>query len=230
MGELDALKADVITLVLESWEAGEKPYLMAKLGAELMRRGHDLKAALGSLKLAEMIRRDLADKVRIFADPNDEKVLWAVPADVGHVDPPQRAPAAERPKRLNLDRQIVEAFTTRLEPGMVRTVSFSPHLAIADVHPSTAEAAGLPVIASENLMLEPIATPADRDRLQATIETWARANDVDTASLAPRPPHARRSAGSSLLDAIVDALEPDERARISMPLDVVAKLMRTSGR
>jgi hypothetical protein len=230
MSELEALKADVISLVVESWETGEKPFLMSKLGAELVRRGHKLKIALGSLKLTEMIKRDLSDKVRLFADPNDEKVLWAVPANVAHVDPPQRAPAAERPKRLNLDRQIVEAFTTRLDTGMVRMVSFTPLLAVADVHPTTAESAGLPIITSDSLMLEPIATPTDRDRLQATIEAWALANRVETSSLAPRPPHSRRSSGSSLLDAIVEALEPEERARIAMPLDVVAKLMRTPGR
>ncbi len=225
------MKADLTTLVLESWESGQKPYLLAKLGADLMRRGHDLKIVLGGQKLAVLIDHDLGDKVRTFVDPNDEKVLWAVPADVADARPPERVPAAQRPQRLSLNRRIVEAFTTRLEPGMVRMVGVSPVLSVADVHRTTAEASGLPIITSQDLILEPIATPADRDRLQGAIEAWATLNNVATNLLAPpRTQRVRRTSGTSLFDALLETLDLDERTRITMPLDIVAKLMRTPGR
>lgn len=230
MSSLDALKADAVELVLENWKSYSRPIRLARLGQVLRMRSHDLRGLLAKRSLAELLRQELSDKVTVLVDPADSKVLWAIPANVHPNEVHFESPTTRSEQRSAIDRRVIQAFTQTIPEGLVRTLTLEPEIRHQEVHEETATTSGKLIIRPSDIY--PIGVPPQperREELGRRIRAWAQANGIDFGQLEyrSRPRHEQRV---SVLEVLIEALEPSELSRITAPLDVIAKLLRSTPR
>jgi hypothetical protein len=230
------LATQIETLVRETFAQRRQVVLLSYLGQALRKAGFDFREILGEQKLADFIRHQLSDKVRIVTTPAGRLILAAVPADVdldSEIDPygaSKRAAATgseeqpDREKREPLVRGIWFAFSHVLESGKARALRLEPEFEYEDYDPAGEKPDGYDV---PREMIVPVGSVPRHERNQIiydNIRAWSAQNGVSFRSLfeTQTEKQLRRSA----LDTLLASLSDSDLSRISMPLDVVAKLRR----
>lgn len=213
--------------------------LLSRLGQTLTQQHPELKAQLGSKKLAEFLARKMADSVRVVVSPHDAKVSIVLPTtaelggDLSRYFPQRRAiSTVNAPVVPRYNRAVWAAFSQPVIANATRWLSLEPVVSFADLAQLSSLDGGL-AIASEFIVTSAqIVDPAQRARkIAENIELWAKQTGTAAALLLASAKSTINSSvvseKLSLLDLLLASLEESELKRIQIPLDVIAKLHRS---
>lgn len=217
--------AEKIVGLAEAHNGERRPYLVSALGIDL---GEDLRKLklLTNLGLNEFIQSRLSDRVtlvRLGVHRNVSAILFGS-VDPSAIDPLQFA--EDRQKRFHF--RFWAAFSVPPEKD-VRVLNMDDFtfddMALADV-PDGA-------VTIDHSLIAP-AEADDRDALiKGNIAKWLASKELsEVRFLAPKrlPPPLSTSnvqVSGTLLEAIIGALDRKQLQSTSLPLDVVAVLLRT---
>jgi hypothetical protein len=230
------LAGQILTIVSETFALQRRVVLLSYLGQALSKRGLDFRQILGEQKLAEFIKERLGDQIRIVPTPAGRLVLAAVPIEVvleNEIDPfglSRRAPAegghsfATQQKRELLVRDAWFAFSHSLESGKARVLRLEPHIEYQDYDPNSGDKPQGYDVPPDMIVPLGSFSKGKRDELiYENVRAWAAQNDVPFRALIET--HASGARRNSL-DVILSSLSDSDLSRITMPLDLVAKLRR----
>lgn len=237
--KLEALRKDVVELVTEHWQEHGKAYLLSRLGLTLVRRGFNLQATLAGRKLAAYISTELADVLRVVSPPSNSLKSGVVPvtADLsGGLEALFTAPTplADGDGQIpSLVPAFWAAFTRPIPPDRVRTLSLAPRVQFQDVSVAAATQSGKKVVGPE-FIVSPGAhgNGTYKAAVYSSIQRWLSSNDVELAAVLASSPSSAgvtvqsRGESGSLLERLTSALTHEELRRISLPLDIVARLAK----
>ena len=225
---LQELDERIIELVQQSWDDNGTPLLLSRLGAQ---DGGEIArlAKQEAFSLAAYLRDRLADDVLVIQHSTKPVVVGAVPADV-EGEPADFDTWLERthgqsvgmPPRFH--PAFWAAFRVPLDDEKRRYMSIVPPLRFIDAYPEDRpEGDNYAEIESEfiNSDVEP-------SEVQVNLDDWLDANGLEAAPfLAANKPGGGRSSSDDLLGRLLGALDYEDQKRVSLPLDIVAKLRRS---
>jgi hypothetical protein len=244
--KLDALRKDVVELVTEHWQTNKKAYLLSRLGQTLIRRGFDLQEILAGRKLAAYISTELKDALRVLSPRSNSLMIGAIPVDadvssgIDTLFTPPSKPAGGEGHVPSLIPAFWAAFTRPIPTGRVRTLSLAPKVQFQDVSEAAATQSGKMTVAPELVVSPDSVSNGDyKTAVYSSIQRWLEANGIElksvlasssssgsAAQMARTDSADGRADGGSLLEQMLAALTDDEKRRVSLPLDIVARLAR----
>lgn len=226
---LSELDQRIVDLVQQAWDEHRTPLLLSRLGAQ---DGGEIArmAKQESMSLAGYLRDRLADDVRVIQHSTKPVVVGAIPVDVesqpGDFDqwlerthgqtvgpPPRFHPAFWAAFRVPLDEEKRRYMATR------------PPLRFVDAYPED-RPEGDSHLEIEWQYIDSHVEPSE---VQQNVEEWLEANGLEAEPFLSTRPNPRSGPSDDLLGRLIGSLEPDDLRRVSMPLDVIAKLRRHSG-
>ncbi|MFM0029708.1 hypothetical protein PQR70_26070 [Paraburkholderia madseniana] len=237
--KLDALKKDVVELVTEHWQAHGKAYLLAGLGKALIARGFDLQATLAGRKLRAYISTELKDRLKVLSPRSNPLKVGAVPAGAdlsGGVDILFTSPSKPAESDGHVPSFVPAfwaAFTRPIPTGRIRTLSLAPKIQFQEVSEAAANSSGKKTVSPE-FVVSPgsLSNGEYRTAVYSNIRRWLTDNDIElTAVLAGSSAAGSmaaegRVASGSLLEQMMAVLTDEELRRVSLPLDIVARLAK----
>jgi len=216
---------DLRNFILENTQAhfGKtgQALLLAAIGHIANAQGIKIRDELKGVKLSQFITDHLNDELDIVQSSTDRLVYGVVPKGKLPADP--ALSTTLRPPEFPLsdvNRALQAAFLRPVRHERTRYVLTQPTLSYVDVAAGQTPPQG--GIALEGTFLPSAEQAANPVLLRSFIERFANAYQIEIGYVRnPRGPLA-----DSLLSKIVECLTDDELARVSIPLDIVAKLMR----
>jgi hypothetical protein len=220
------------TEVNRRWSSSRKALLLSQVPRVLSDSGTDVRSLVGSQKLSRFLEAKAALLgLRVEKADHDELVLGLVPQDAVLNSPNSEnfgfAAAAPDSSKLvrKLPGAVWAAFTTPLANDFVRVAELKPEFRFRDV--PEAEATVELLLIERLLLVDPVLTgKAKAQMVFKNLEEWMKNKRVDSSDV-----FGRRSARSSSarftspLDDLLQMFTPAERSRISLPLDVIARLL-----
>ncbi|SEJ77911.1 hypothetical protein [Pseudomonas sp. NFR16] len=195
--------------------------LLAAIGHLASAQGIKIRDELNGVKLTKFITDHLSDELDIVQSNTDRLVFGVVPKGQSPADP--ALSTTMRPPEFPLsdvNRALQAAFLRPIKHERTRYVLTQPTLSYVDV--AAGQTPPLGGIALEGTFLPTPEQAANPVILRSFIERFANAYQIEIGYVRnPRGPLV-----DSLLSKIVECLTDDELARVSIPLDIVAKLMR----
>lgn len=241
---LEEFQAKVVDLCREHWQKHQKAYLDSRLGLDLSRLDIDVRGSVG-MKLQPFIMQHMTDKLQIRRSPTSGEnitILGLFPLDAKLGEPLSAyfdfGPPKTKTPRLN--PRFWAAFAVPLMPGFRRFFDLKTFL-FEDVPQDQPAPDDKLEIDLSNVVPESVAHRSSE--IIHRIRGWLDVNKLPiTDFVAGRhlegphtyPPLAtmeeRPVSGTSrtILHALVESLNSRELARITMPLDVVAKLLNAT--
>jgi hypothetical protein len=222
-----ALKKDIVEITQQHWEQTSRVLLLSTLGHTLTQRGYDLRSDLGHRKLEPFIQIELNDKITTVVSPYDPLVRGVIPSGK-QVDLRElfRKPEAVK-QRVNFDRRLWVAFSRPIAADRQRLICFEPDIVVDDVPADTPKPGGWYLV-PEGLIVPPgaMAVTLRNEQLQRGILKWLEDIRVDVAKAKARPAESPLASGNSVLDILFTILDSKDLERISVPLDIIEKLLR----
>ncbi|WP_372574526.1 hypothetical protein [Ruegeria jejuensis] len=218
------IKEALVDVVKERWNDSKAPVLYSQVPKLLRRKGIDYREALDGQSLKDFILMAQLDQLKSIQSPEDEKIWALVPADVSSDEKELFASykeASGAKKRGRFDKLVWQAFTHQLSEGVSRLLSVSDSGCLSrDVPHSEAQAVeGFILIDLKYIQTDPSARTYGS--VCANIEAWCADNQVDVEMLMYVP----RQPSLSAFWAKISELSPDDLGRISIPADIVQKLV-----
>lgn len=221
------LIARIIRLVHERWEHRRLPLLLSQLGVQ---GGTELTEATKrvGMTVKQYVKTRLSDDIQVIQDPTRTQLVAAVPKSVdveseGGVE--RLLERTRRPSTSTIPRYNAAfwaAFRTPLAKEKRRYVTDQEPIEFRDITASE-EHFGQEI--DREFILEGDSEPSQVAR---RIRNWVDRYGVDSViyerKSSPRKDH--NSDPKSLLDQMLDCLEPGELQRVTMPLDVILKLKK----
>lgn len=228
--DIDSLKQRIVELTQKSWSEHNKALFLARLGKVLVQEGLDLRTLLRGEKLSPFIQRELKNEVRIVQSPKDPLIFAVVPQAASLTGDLLEyfAPPPTHDKSMLFDARLWAAFSKPLPPGKTRRITLAPSIHFSDVEPTSKMEEGEIEIPADAIV--PIGSKPQHERntiLQKGIHDWLKSKGInreavratDTSTLAWRH-------DNSILSLLIASLDHRELQRITIPLDVVAKLLK----
>ena len=225
---LQELDQRIIDLVQQSWEEHQVPLLLSRLGAQ---DGGEIArvAKQEAISLAGYLRERLADEVRVIQHSTKPVVVGALPADVDGESTDFDA-LLERTHGQTLGMPprfhpaFWAAFRVPLDEDKRRYMSLVPPLRFTDAYPEDRPDGDN----HAEVGWEYVNSDAEPSAVQRNVDEWLEENGLDAAPfLAASKPSNPRSSPEDLLGRLLAALPVEDQRRISLPLDIVAKLRRS---
>lgn len=216
----DAFRERIVALVSQWWEDHGTAMLLSRLGTE--DGGEVAKEARRQAgSLAGYLTR-LDDRVRLVRPTFDPLRCGVVPASVGDVDVDHLFEQTKAsPAALQFQRAFWTAFRAPIEDQKRRFIRVEQPVRFMDLE-------GDGVAGWLEVPREYVAGAEDDNSLvQENAKRWLRDNELPERDYLQHGGANRRHCGN-LLDRVLDALEPDDRRRITMPLDIIYKLRQQS--
>lgn len=214
-------KRFLIEEVERCWSTRHEPLLLSKLGQLAAARGFVLHQELGGRKLSQFIQQELADELEVQS-PNDTGILLrAIPKNLlGAEAAPtfDNKPDGSPPAGLN--RAFLSAFGRPIADGYERWVRIDPPIRYRDL-PSDQRAADGYVQIERSFLI----SPAGDVEAFAQATKWLSAKGFEIQKFMLKAKTQARS-DKSLLSQLIEGLTESELKRVSLPLDIVEKLMR----
>lgn len=212
---LDLLDRQIVDYVRRHWDEEQTPLLLSTLGG---RDGIRERVKNESSSLAGYLRNRLASRITVIQDTANPTVLAAIPADAtGDFN---SLLEKTRGRHTGADvshfaRALWAAFRRPLDDTKERYVSVKRPIRFIDV-------------AQEERPEGQIAIPreyiSDAPGIYERIEKWIQENNIDRAPLLFEIRASGKLPVDDVLGRFLLALEPEELARVSIPLDIVKKL------
>ena len=219
----------IVELVQQCWQEHQMPLLLSRLGTqEGGRIAERAKHQAGGL--ADYLHKKLSDRVRVIRHSMKPMIVGAVPTHVdidttGDIDAlleKTYGRIATLPSPPRFHPAIWAAFRKLLAEENRRYISLQPPFRFVDT-PQMDELAGLAEVERRY-----VAGPdAEKATVLQNLQRWLTANELDASLFVPPAKTASTHLPSDdLLGRLLRALDPDDLKRITMPLDVIAKLRR----
>ncbi|MFJ4155509.1 hypothetical protein ACIPZF_12040 [Pseudomonas sp. NPDC089752] len=211
----------IIEATRAHFEKTGQALLLASIGHLANAKGIKMSDELNGVKLLQFIAGNLGDELDIVKSSTSNLVYGVVPKGKASLDPALTATGRLPEFPLNdVNRALQAAFLRPIKPGHKRYVLAHPTLSYADIaQDQTPPAQGILMEGEFLPSPEQLANPV---LLRSMIERFANAYQIEIAYVRT----SKAPVADSLLSKIVDSLTEDELARVSIPLDIVAKLMR----
>jgi hypothetical protein len=229
----------VVKNCTDYWSQIGKAYLLSQLGLDLRRAGFVLALELNGRKLLPYVQSELATSIRTERNP-DNPIIWgAFPRsaaltqelrfyfrrsdqhDLGHKAPIPR-----------IDSRLWAAFSIPLSEEKVRRIAIEPEIMFWDAPDDSEDVEGTFLIERERIIPAGTKPPAERAaELYSQISAWTQKNgfqiDRFLARTRDRPGESSQTAarGNTALHRIIDLVDPKDRPRIAIPLDVAQRLL-----
>ncbi len=230
-GWLEALNAHVE----REWTGSGHVLLLSEVPSLLTRDGFDMQAILQGRKLRPFLQAETADRFKLIqSDPTS--IVWGLaPLHADVAEPFNRYfRRATGPKPLRFAPSFWKAFTLPIEEGKRRWVFDEPSIHFRDEDADSSPEAGYEIERRFIVPSEDGAATGDvyRSSVLTSIGSWGVEMKVDPSrfSLGRKKVHAPRSEPAASiteknnLDLLLSLLHPTELSRISLPLDIVARL------
>lgn len=229
----DVLKARV----QEVWDREQRALMLSRVPQVLKDAGIDAGELLQGRKLRPFLEAEGAGHFNLIQSERNHIVWGILPSAVAASRPYDQyllRPEAERALRFAHAAWV--AFTTPIEPGRRRWITDEPSVHFQDLAEDAEPGAGYHIdrryIAEGDARGE-----VGGAVVVARIGEWAAEQKVDPSRFAlgrrkspvPRGDRAQ-PVGESALDQLLGILLPSELTRMSIPLDVVARLRSTKPR
>jgi hypothetical protein len=206
-----------------------KGLLLSRVPAVLREVGIDIRALAGAQKLAAFILANGPPTIKIVH--NEENLaLWAVVPGTFEVTSPHSQYFA--PSRTDMEHKpiprfhpsIWRCFVEELAPGLRRWLDINGTFRFVDA----AESEEYPnLLEVEREFVRTDTLFVSNEVVSTNIESWAAKNGVPMSKITfpDRKRESSRSSGDDLLSNLLNALTPQEQARIILPGDIIAKLL-----
>jgi hypothetical protein len=216
------------------WADGNRALLLSKVPEILRRSGVDVRQALGGQRLLQALETQGKNKLRLIQNES-QPLSWAIiPLHVSATEPyskyfPQpRGVERESVSEARFRPAVWRAFTHEIPAAHRRYIQFSGVLRYVDIQESDQPPANAREVKTQDIRLQ-----APAGEVAAAIEEWASSNGIDRTMLLahrsrPETSASDEASASSILEAMISALSPEDLKKISMPLDVVAQLLQRS--
>lgn len=222
----------IVAIVSDQWKKESRATHLAYLGQLLAKEIPDFKkSVLAGETLRSFIEKNLSKRLTIVTLPDDAGVVGVVPASSGAgpetlATPPDKA----NPPRFN--PAVWAAFIKQVQPGHKRVVYLEPEISFDDLQSEAATPAGAHIIPEDLTAKGP---DESVEKVAASIEAWASKLEIPIEKLRIRKRSTTQSCSEagpsgrrSLLDDLLDALDAQEMRRLTVPLDIIAKLKRAA--
>ncbi|WP_421991987.1 hypothetical protein [Qipengyuania sp.] len=227
--QADELVAKISAYVLEFFRKRGKAVYLSAIGQWLSSEEIDFRSVVGEQGLAGFLQEAASEKLKVISHPEDTKILAVLPAEEADNTgawPEPSTPKHHARRRPRIEGKIWEAFNAELSDGETRWLALQP------THDWQDNSSGKPsgnYLEIERRFIYPHATISGSrvDAVYELISEWCKLHNVNVVDLFHVPSGEGRGSALSLLLSVLDT--PD-LSRISMPLDVVAKLQRHSVR
>lgn len=224
---LQELDQRIIDLVQQSWDEHQTPLLLSRLGAQ---DGGEIArlAKQEAFSLAGYLRDRLGEDVRVIQHSTKPVVVGAVPADV-QGEPADFDAWLERTHGQSIGMPprfhpaFWAAFRVPLEESKRRYMSLVPPLRFIDAFPEERPEGDN----YAEIEWEYIDSDVEPSEVQQNVDDWLEANGLEPQPfLAANKPGGGRSSSDDLLGRLISALSVEDQKRVSLPLDIVARLRR----
>ena len=217
----------IVQLVQQCWQEYEMPLLLSRLGAQEDGRIAQI-ARRESGSLADYIVTRLSDDVRVIRHSIRAVIVGAIPAYVavdlgGNFDSLlEKTVGNSASPAPRFHPAFWAAFRKTLPEENRRYIHLETPIHFVDA-PQTEKIEGLAEIERQY-----VAGPdADAPEVLQSLRDWLQAHDLDAATFASTSKKdGTRFPSDDLLGRLLRALDSDDLKRVSMPLDIVAKLRR----
>ena len=220
------IDARIVELVQQCWREHQMPLLLSRLGTQEDGRIAEV-ARQQAGGLADYLRTRLSGRVRVIQHSTKSMVIGAIPSDIaadldGDFDPLlEKTYSRSESSFLRFRPAFWTAFRKPLHEESRRYISLTEPVHFLD-RPSMEGLEGYAEIQRPYI----VGFNADTAEVLRSLKKWLAENGLDIALFASRASDDGRPPSADLLDRLLRALDPDDLKRISMPLDVVAKLRR----
>jgi hypothetical protein len=223
---LRPFKEFVLETVRAHWAAQQKPLLLARIGQLAVGLGYNLQEALGARKLGQFIQQELNESLELDNPDHSTTLLQVRPRDDSA--PPLETNRQEQPV-AKLNRGLWLAFSRAIPEGYERRLQLEPYIRFWDQAPPLSEVAGRLPIPAEYIAKSQreLATHPRGEVILENIRRWMRDNQVDLGNFEEgvRRAAPKISQHNPLL-LLIASLDESEQKRVSLPLDVIAKLLK----
>jgi hypothetical protein len=227
----DDVVGAVAALIGAQWGRDGKAILLSNLPA-MLNKTVDLKTALRGKKLSARLREaDAAEVVKVVQSPRFSLMWGIVPAhaeidDLNSVFPSAANASSQAESVAKIRPAIRLAFTRPLAEGMERHLLLDGHPRFQDVLADEAVPEGSRPISRESLC-DP---DSSDDEVVEKFSQWAQQHAVDSSKylgqlMVASPSKGQSRAGGNALERFLAALTNEERRRVVLPADIVAKFL-----
>ena len=225
------LSEEIVKQVTIRWNAAQLPMLLATLGSE---NGNAISNAIKffGYHLRQFIEEKLSDNIAIIRHSTRKQLIGAIPKGVQIEDEDgllERVSAhvAKLPRKPRYIPEFWYAFQNPIAEHCRRIVVGGAAPRVQDI----SQDAELPVDGLE-ISAEYVVGPEkrmDRDQIYAAINRWLKdfaVRETDFIATTRKPTEREQFSRKpeTILSALFDSLSDDQLRRISMPLDIVARL------
>lgn len=222
-------------IVESNWTETGKVFLLAKAKAELERRGVNLFSELQARKLKDAILEDSDGSVRLVRNPS-HPLVWGlipgnveIPIDLASLFTVHTVRQSDESHTPRFDRAVWTAFVKPASDGCRRFIEVGSPARFFDVS-NDESAPPMSVEVDAQYFLGPAATVLsgeEKSKVEANIRRWAKDKGVALGALIAQISHSEAKMGgatNSFDIADFSGLSIAEKARILIPLDILAKI------
>jgi hypothetical protein len=229
----ESLKDLVIRMTDEAWNDRGEGLLLARLGDEVVLRGEPAKAELAGRKLSAFIKEELANEIALYTSGADSIVRLALPRKAGISQAqavslfPRAAATRKAAEASGVTNAVVQAFSRELEHGKKRVITLSPSIRYRDIDLSADVPGSAKVVPSELIVTGEFSSEEERLRVTlSNIAAWRKSEELAPAAITAKP-KVDEPEPKNLLSVLLANLSEQDRKRVQMPLDIIARLQQT---
>jgi len=219
----DSSWTDVVKAIVgEHWTNQESAVLLSRLPALLKQRGVEPQDFLKGRKLAQALEEDLPSDLLVIRSEQNPIVVGVVPSSASPAPPFSRYFSGT--KINNVPPALWRAFTVPLVAGYRRFFSVSPSKYF-DILGDAGQPDGSYEIDRSDILGE---APGTASSIHEKIERWKNDNNIKLEAMKIRSSGSQLPKELSDMRALSDALaelEDSDLQRISIPLDIVRKII-----
>ena len=219
------LDGRLVELVNQWWTTHSRPLLLSQLGE--YDDGNLTAAIKGKARgLAAYIRNRLGDHIDVIRHDEKPQLVGAIPAGVdvaelGGANALLEETGSRPSGSARFHRAFWAAFRQPLDDSKSRYMSLNAPVHFQDISLGESRPEGFTEVDRAYIV-----DTEDAVQVQAKIEEWLAVNSLDSAAFEVSKRQESKPLPANLLGRLLDALSPDQLARINMPLDVVDQLRR----
>jgi hypothetical protein len=230
----------LVQAVTAHWNRYRSALLFSTIGTYLIKKGFDTAALFQGRKLIDIISSEFSTEIKVVRSSLSAEKIGLIPKDEyeeGKDDEyfkKQDKPHVRLKKPSFIPNVIWLAFSRPLAEGYARYISTEQKLSYRDIkdkNGAESKIAGIK-INKDLIIIDADNDQTKHDELIKNVEQWILENlsEVRKEGLAERPisTSASLSLGKdSVLHRMIASLTTEDLARISLPMDIVEKLLRS---
>ncbi|ETV37711.1 hypothetical protein SOJ65_18450 [Pseudomonas aeruginosa] len=224
------LKKKILELVNEGHTQKNQGTLLSTLGILITKTGIQLKEVLENQKLGDFIARELSEEIEIIGAPQNPAIKIALlrslsPQSEDLIPEIKKSEPSEKNRYI---RAIWSALSNEIDPGFKRVIKLGDHPQYKDIPESTNTPENHIELPSKFITTES-KFPEEKLRiaeLDTNIKRWAEESGISIESLVYKKQQREEKPQKSRLEKILSLFTQDELKRVTLPLDIVEKLLK----